>query len=143
MLEEISRWLTWPAPGNVTVVLLEVVGNLGRLKLDGDPEVAEKENQDSRDQVMNPADSKGVRQVYRPFLVPEHHTQDRGREQQDGLRKNDRHHTDRVNLQRQVLRLAAVYLASDDAFCVLDADLALTLCKGNHARDDQHQKQQH
>src|SRR5881628_199448 len=45
---------------NVTAIFFKIVGDLSRLKLCGDPEVTEKENDRSESDVMRPAGRKGV-----------------------------------------------------------------------------------
>ena len=82
-----------------------------------------------------------MRDLLRSPVLRESHVDDRGREEQDGLGENDRHDARIVDLERHVLRLAAVDLAADDALGVLDADLALRLGHGDDRRDDENQEQ--
>ena len=120
---------------------LEIVSDLNRLELRRHPEVAEEENHDAIENVMQPADCEEVCDLLGSPALRESHVDDRGREEQDGLGENDRHDPRVVDLERHVLRLSAVYLASDDAFCVLDADFALGLGHGDDRRDDENQEQ--
>ena len=62
--------------------------------------------------------------VVRSAAVLEGDADDRRREKQKRLGENDRHDARVIDLERHVLRLAAVDLPADDPLGVLDGDLA-------------------
>ena len=132
---------------DVAVVLLEVVGDLHRTEHDGNPEVAETEDQDrvegvveriaAVEEVSQLAQEAERREIGRQRI--EQH----GREAHDGASEDDRHHACVVHLERQVVGLRTVHLATDHALGVLDRNLADGLIDGDHRGGDDDEEENH
>ena len=132
---------------DVTVVLLEVIGDLHRAEHDGDPEVTETEDEDRVQRVVEavvageevgPVAEEGERREVGAQRVEQH-----GREAHDGAGEDDRHDARVVDLEREVVGLRAVHLTSDHALRVLDRDLADGLVDGDHGGGDGDEEEDH
>jgi hypothetical protein len=71
-----------------------------------------------------------------PIHVLENRSENGGREEQDGLGKDDRHDAGIIDLQREILRLSAIDLAADDTLRVGDGNAAGSLREGDDTGDD-------
>ncbi len=122
--------------GDEAAVLLEVVRNLHRVKLDGGVEVAEGDDE----QEVEHRVEHGVRVEevgHNPGIAPAGDEGADGRGQRSyGLCEDYRHDAGHVDLHRQVRALAAVELAPDDALGVLHGDPALCVVHYDYQYDD-------
>ena len=110
--------------GDEAAVLLQVLGHILRVDDDGRVEVAEEEDQDNIEHIVQDAvRSKEVRDHPDVFIGGE--LAHRGREQQQRRGENGRDDARRIDAQGQVRVLAAKHLASDLALGVADGDTAL------------------
>ncbi len=92
---------------------------------------------------MQPAGLQHGGKLPRERAVREEQADDGRGEDEDGLREDDRHDAGVIDLERQVLRLAAEDLAADDALGVLHGNLALRLRDGDDRRDHDEQEGHH
>src|SRR5258708_40275081 len=92
--------------GEATAVLLQIVRDLCRLKLGGDPEIAEKENHRGENDVMQPSGRKHLRDLPRGRTVWKRPAHDLIWKQQECPGEDDRHDTGIIHFQRHELRIA-------------------------------------
>src|SRR5262252_6325312 len=127
---------TGPDAGDEAAVLLHVVGDVDRVERDGRVEVAEEDDQADVEGVVAPvARVQRLRDPLHPRGL--HERRDLLGEHQDRRREDRRDDTGRVDLERQVARLAAHDLPAHDAFGVLDGYSSLPAFEEDDDRDDQ------
>ena len=139
----LSRGTAGTEAGHEAAVLLQVVGHLHGVELDGSVEVAEREDQQEVDDRVNGAGRVEELQEVVPAgpLHPggRHEHADGGGDHGDGLREDDGQHAAEVDLDGDEGGLAAVHLPAHHALGVLDGDLALCVVHEDH----EHHQQQH
>ena len=137
LADEVSGRTARTEAGNEAAVLLQVVGHLNRVVLNGRIEVAEAHDQD---QIDDRIDHTGAREhmLVSPVARPAAECADRGGQARDGLCEDDRHNAGHVDLDGQVRVLATIDLTADNALGVLDRDAALSL--GNENDEDNDRK---
>src|ERR1051326_1263438 len=91
-IKKVSSRFSGPHSGNVTAVLFEIVGDLRRLKLCGDPEVTEEENHCREHDIMHPAGGKCRRYPLSCRAVSKSVLNDGRWKKKQRPRKDDRHH---------------------------------------------------
>src|SRR5437763_113874 len=57
-IKKVGSRLPWPHSRNITAVFFQIVRDLSRLKLRGNPEVTEKENHCCKNDIMGPTGGK-------------------------------------------------------------------------------------
>ena len=144
-IEKIRSRFPGPYAGNVTTVFLQVVRDLRRLKLRGNPKIAEEENHCPESDIMGPTGGERACDLRGCGTVSKSVLDNRRREEKQRPGKDDWHHAGVIYFQRHVLRLSTVHFATDHALGILHGDLAHALCDRDHRRDDydQQQHQQH
>src|SRR5215469_11674027 len=116
IIEEVGSRLSRSHAGDVAPVFLQVVRDLGGLKLRGDPEVTEKEDHCRKSDVMWPPGRKRCSNSIRSGTVLEAVAYDCCREQKQRPGEDDRHHARIIHFQRHVLRLPTVHFTPTTRF---------------------------
>ena len=125
LLDELAGGLARTEAGNVAAVLLQVIGHLNRIELDGGIEISEEDDQQEvNDGIGN---GGGTEVLGYPAVGVSGKRGDGGGDGGDGLRKDDGHNAGHVHLHGQVGALAAVHLAAHDPLRVLDGNAALSI----------------
>ena len=141
LLDEVSGGLAGTEAGDEAAVLLQVVGDLHGVILDGSVEPAEEEDHQEVDESVEPG-SVAEEPVIPPLAACSGNTEesaDGSGEGADALGEDDGHNTGHAHLDGQVGALAAVDLTAHNALGVLDRDPTLSVVneddeqnQGNH-----------
>src|SRR5699024_9258961 len=143
LLDIVARGLARADAGEEAAVLLQVVGDLHGVELDGGVEVAEEDDEQEVDDRVG--DGVGVEDVlHHPGILPAgHEGADGGGDGRDGGGEDDGHDAGHVHLQRQMGALAAVELAPHDALGVLHRQAALRVVDDDDEHDDDQRADEH
>ena len=145
-VEEFGGGFTGAYTGHVATVFLEVVRDLNGFEHEGDPEITENKDQETKDEVIGELTApEGVGEFIEeihPGILPEE-VEDLSREHQDGAGKNDGHNAGIIDLERQEGALSAIYLAPDHALGVLHGDFTLGLRDGDESGGHDKEQCQH
>src|SRR5207249_4222779 len=112
-IEKIRSWFPGPDARNVTTVFLQVVGDLRRLKLRGNPKIAEEENHCPENDIMGPTAGKGAGDLSGCGAVSEAVLDNRRRKEKQRPSEDDWHYPGVIHFQRHILRLSAVHFATN------------------------------
>ena len=138
LVDEVSGGLAGTEAGDKSAVLLQVVGNLHRIVLDGGVEPAEEEDQQEVEHPVDPAGA-GEHVLIPPAAGVAGEGTDGSGDGHDGLGKDHRQHTGHAHLDGQVGALTAVDLPAHHTLGVLNGNPALGIVDENN---EYHQKQQ-
>ena len=141
LLDELSGGLAGTEAGDETAVLLQVVGDLHGIILNGGVEPAEEEDHQTVHNGVNPG--SGGPDVLVPPAVQTEEGADGSRHGADGLGEDDGHNTGHGHLDGQVGVLAAVDLTANHALCVLDGNAALCIIDEDDEQDQSSHADQH
>ena len=115
LLDEVSGGLAGTEAGDEAAVLLQVVGDLHRIILNGGVEPAEEEDHQTVHHGVHPA--LGAEQIVIPPVlagsIDTHESADGSRQAADGLRKDHRHNAGHAHLNRGLTAAADIH----DAVC--------------------------
>ena len=141
-------------PGNVTAVLLEIIGDLQLVELRRHPEIREEQNHQRIDKNINEGafgqrcgdfhERLGKELAAGILSARQGLTREQEqllREHQDRRGENDGHDARVIDSQRHERSAAGVDLTAHRPLSILNRHLALSLSDGDHARDHAHQQQ--
>ena len=138
--DEVSGGLARTEARDEAAVLLQIIGNFDRIKLDRSIKIRKCNNQNGveydierialREQILyDTADRTGFGRIEREY---------RRGQRQNGRREDDRHNAGRVDLNGQEGGLAAVHLTTNHTLCILNRDTAFGV---RHIHDEHDQCQ--
>ena len=141
---------------DVTIILLQVIRDLHWTEHDGDPEVAETEDEDRVRDVVEP--TAALKEVSQPrqetkmrgyllsHCVLQHSAQwveQHRREAENRPRKDDGHDARVVHLEWQVISLRPIHLLPDHTLSILDGNLTNRLIDGHHRGGHEDEEDDH
>ena len=125
LLDEVGSGLAGTEARNEAAVLLQVVGNLHGIVLDGGVEPAEEEDQQEVEDGIGPAIGTPDVGVHPAVQVPAEQGIERSRHGADRLGEDDGHDAGHGHLDGHIGVLTAIDLPANHTLCVLDGNTAL------------------
>jgi len=112
--------------GDRTALLHKVIGNLNRIERNRNVEISKCDDQNKEQNRIDNAVC-GKKFIEEVILLHACELHDCDRERNDRARKDDRHNTGHIELDREIGTLTAVLFSANSAFCVLNRNSSFSV----------------